>query len=108
MDNLLSQKYTGPLTVTVHTIEAGKVDSVTLNFKDTTLFEYIGEACGRIFTNLTSRLTVQTSPENWKIISFSPEKQKLEVLQVSGEELKIEKDDPQGLDTISKALRGKI
>jgi len=98
-DRLMAQKYTGPLRVIIHTL-GGDVHSFTLDFRDTTLFEYIGEACGRIFTNLTTQPTIRTSPDDWKILNFSPEKEELEVIQIGGEPLKIEDDDPERLAII--------
>jgi hypothetical protein len=104
-DALMTRKYTGPLCVTLHTLE-GYIDSITLNFRDTTIFEYIGEACGRIFTNLTTQHFIQTGPEDWKVLNFSPEKRKLEVVQIAGEPLKIKDDDLERLASIVESALG--
>lgn len=100
MDNLLlSQLHSGPLMVIIHSLDGG-TDSVKLNLTKVTLFTYIGEACARIFTNLTTQLTIYTCPERWEIISFSPEEQKLEARQIGGEPLKVRADDPEKLHQI--------
>jgi len=104
---LLEQKYTGPLKVIIHTSE-GVVESFKLNFTDTTLFVYVGQACAVIFTNLTTSLTVESRAEDWEVISFSPEKQILEVQQVGGEILKIEDDNLERLDELDALFESEL
>ena len=95
-DPLLKKVHTGPLTIIVHTRD-GEIYSYCLDFVDSTLFEYIGEACGRIFTNSTTKLSIQTCPGHWKVLKFSPQERVLEVLQVAGENFVIEEDNFEGL-----------
>lgn len=94
-DFLLSQKYSGPLKVIIHPLGSEEPFSFTPHFRDSTLFDYVGHACACIFTNMTTQLSVCTRPEDWEVVRFAPDESILEVLQVGGEELEIETDDPQ-------------
>ena len=96
IDPMLLHRHTGCLTVTIYSLD-GSIERCNLSFKDTTLFDFIGEACARIFTNLTTQVAIRTRPENWKIIRFSPENCFLSAEQIDGEPLKIVLDDPERL-----------
>ena len=96
-DSLLSQKHSGPLKVIIHPLGIEEPFDFTPNFKDTTLFDYLGHAYACIFTNMTTRLSVCMRPEDWEIVRFDPDEGILEVLQIGGEELELETDDPQRL-----------
>ena len=96
-DSLLSQKHSGPLKVIIHPLGSRESYSFTPHFKDSTLFDYVGHACACIFTNMTTQLSVCTGPEDWEIVRFSPDEGILEILQVGGEELTVEEDDPERL-----------
>jgi hypothetical protein len=97
-DPLLARKHSGPLKIIIHT-RYGESYAWSFNpiLDDLTLFEYIGHACACIFTNMTTRLSITTSPGDWKILEFSPQKKKLVVLQIDGENLTIEEDDDEKL-----------
>lgn len=103
MKDLLLVKHTGPLTVTIITLDKS-VHSWKLDFKDTTLFDYIGNACARIFTNLTTKLSVEARLEDWEILKFSREDRILKVKQIGGEPLRIEEDDTEKLAQIHRTL----
>jgi hypothetical protein len=96
VDPLLKHKHSGRLKVIIHTI-GGLVQSFALDFEETSLFAYIGEACARIFTNMTTVLSIQTCPEDWSIMRYSPEDQILEAQQISGDDLDIVDDDDERL-----------
>ena len=100
---LLSQKHSGLLKVVIHPLGSGESFISMKNFKDTTLFEYLGYACACIFTNLTTQLSVSIRLEDWEVIRFSTEEGVLEVLQVGGEALTIETDDPERLSFLFEA-----
>jgi len=97
MKNVLLTNYVGPLNVIIHTL-GGETHSFQPNLlHGGTLLDYLGHACAVIFTNLTTQLTIETGPEDWKIIRFSAEDAVLEVQQVGGKPLKAEGDDPKRL-----------
>lgn len=100
---LLSQKHSGLLKVIIHPLGSGESFSSMKNFKDSTLFEYLGYACACIFTNLTTQLSVSTRLDDWEIVRFAPDEGVLEVLQVGGDELIIEEDDPERLSFLFEA-----
>ena len=103
-DPLLSQKYSGLLKVIIHPLGSTESFSDMKNFKDSTLFEYLGYACACIFTNLTTRLSVCIESKDWEIVRFAPDEGILEVLQVGGQELTIEEDDPERLSFLLDAI----
>lgn len=102
--NTLAQVYQGPLRVIVHTLR-GFTEEFQKDLRpeivggDSTLFEYVGNACACIFTNMTTRLQVETCPNDWEVIRFDPQKRILEVRQISGPDLLIEPDDQEKLVT---------
>ena len=97
---LLLQKYSGPLRVKITTRD-GDTHDFEPDLEQATLFDYVCHACACIFTNLTTRLTIRTAPDHWQVTRFSPNERVLEVVQVGGEELRIEEDGPVRLRAIS-------
>jgi hypothetical protein len=99
----LLQKYKGQLRIFITTPSGVVFDEVKgfkYDDKETTLFDYVGSAAASIFTNLTTRLSIKTSPEFWEIEEFSPDKGILRVKQVGGEPLEYEDDDQEKLAAI--------
>lgn len=91
-------RYSGPLMVIIHSL-SGEIEQFTPNYREeSSLFEYIGHACACQFTNMSTRLSIITHPDHWKIIKFSSEEQVLEVEQIDGEPLTTEEDDPEFLE----------
>ena len=95
-DVSLDQKHTGELLVIVSTL-AGDVEHWKWDDNNATLFEYIGHACVRIFTNMTTYPVIRTRPADWKIINFSPEEGILEAEQIDGEPLTLKEDNTKRL-----------
>jgi hypothetical protein len=104
MNLLLRQFHKGPLLVVVH-ISRVELYSQELNFRfierGLTLFEYIGEACARIFTNMTTRLSVSVDVRDWMILEYLPKEGILQVFKIGGEPLCIEEDDPERLECLA-------
>lgn len=92
--SLLHHKYEGKLTVVIKNVGDWTLDfqKEILGFQST-LFDYVGQACAILCTNLTTRLQIKTRLEDWQVIRFSPKKKILEVIQVGGEEIFTPEDD---------------
>lgn len=80
--SLLLQKFSGELRVIIN-----GVGEFTPNFTpeitgETTLFDYVGHSYACLVTNLTTLLSVQTSPDEWEVIRFNPENRILEVRKI--------------------------
>ncbi len=104
MRNVLLTNYKGPLKVIIHTLQ-GETHSFQPDLLDGgTLFDYLGHSCAVIFTNLTTKLVVETCLDYWEIIKFSPKEGILEVRQIGGEPLVVEEDNIEKLNRISELL----
>lgn len=97
-DSLLDP-YQGELRVIVEDL-----GEFTFNFRpevvgrQITLFDYVGQACAVLATNLTTQLQVETRPQDWEIVRFSPEEKLLIVKQVVGKIIEEKPDDPEKLN----------
>jgi len=98
---LLKDKFSGPLRVSI--VVNAEVYTEERDFREcingnlTTLFDYVGSVAASIFTNMTTRLSIETKPSEWEIREFSPEARSLVVVKVGGEQWKIEEEDPRRL-----------
>ncbi|MFH0863685.1 MAG: hypothetical protein V1858_01150 [Candidatus Gottesmanbacteria bacterium] len=93
-------QYKGPLLVTIKNLGSFTPDFTF--FDKYTLFDYIGHTAAVLGTNMTSRLSIQTSPEDWKITRFDPGEGILEVEQLQGEIIDTPIDD---LDKLKRIHR---
>ena len=89
---LLFEQYSGPLRVIIK-----GVGEFTPNFFDTSLFTYIGHSFGCLTTDLEKNLSVETKPDDWIVLRFSPEERILEVEKRNTLRIRII-DTPRGPD----------
>jgi len=99
----LEDRFSGPLTVSI--IVGAEVYTEEKDFREcivgpTTLFDYVGSTAATVFTNLTTRLSIKTCPEEWQVLEFSPEARILKVVKVAGEQWEIQEDNPERLGLI--------
>jgi hypothetical protein len=97
----LEDVFYGPLAVSI--VVGGETYTEHRDFqKDivgpgNTLFDYVGSVAASVFTNMTTRLTIRTCPEEWRILEFSSKSEILKVEKISGEQWEIEDDNPDKL-----------
>ena len=110
--DFLAQIYQGSLCVIVHTL-SGFTEKCIKDFcpeitgGDSTLFDYVGNACASLFTNMTTRLSVKTCPEDWEVVRFEPKEGILEVRQIGGgSDLTPEPDDWEKFVAIDQSIHG--
>lgn len=87
MKNLLFKKFTGRLKVVIRDIGEFNLDfSPEIIGFTPDLFDYIGQAYANLTTNLTTRLKIETKPDDWKTIYFSPSKRILIAQRIKPDE----------------------
>jgi len=100
----LNRSFYGPLAISI--VVGGETFTENRDFQedivgpDNTLFDYVGSVAASVFTNMTTRVTLRTSLEEWKILEFSPKTGILKVEKIAGEQWEIEDDDPDKLDRV--------
>ncbi|KKU90841.1 MAG: hypothetical protein UY23_C0006G0050 [Candidatus Jorgensenbacteria bacterium GW2011_GWA1_48_11] len=100
----LEQKFGGSLRVIIRTL-GGETHEFTPQFVEGSLFDYVGHACACIFTNMTTQLSVAMRPDDWIVIRFSCADRILEVQQIGGEPLVVQKDDTERLAALGVPYR---
>lgn len=98
--NLLTN-HKGPLLVNIRGLGSFTPD---LMGEDNTLFDYIGHTAAVLGTDMTTRLSIETAPEHWKVHRFDRAEGIIDVEQIDGEPTTPLDDDPVKFESYMRTL----
>lgn len=104
----LTDRFYGPLTVSI--VVGRETHTEFRDFQKcivgscTTLFDYVGSVAASVFTNMTTRLSIETAPDEWRVLEFLPEAGVLKAEKIAGELWEIEEDNLDRLDSFLSVI----